>query len=166
MEVAGASRQSRGPSCQHTDGMKPGSTAPGKQRYRWKQSGCPSPPGLVESRHHGRLPDVKQQLLDMTLKGRGRRDLARVLHSSPPRDGRVTNKRRRCNPSTIGPSNTWSHTRSACRSTKWQKRKSMKWGVLLGRKRHHAGAGLPWIIALAWSWRRCWGHRRTTSSDR
>jgi insertion element IS1 protein InsB len=37
----------------------------------------------VEYSHQGRVPEVKQQILEMTLNGRGIRDIARVLHSSP-----------------------------------------------------------------------------------
>jgi insertion element IS1 protein InsB len=41
--------------------------------------------GLIgmNSSHHGREPEVKQQMLEMSLNGRGIRDMARVLHISP-----------------------------------------------------------------------------------
>src|SRR4029453_4732462 len=38
---------------------------------------------LLEYRNHGRLPAVKQQMVDMALNGRGIRDTARVLRGSP-----------------------------------------------------------------------------------
>jgi transposase-like protein len=75
--------QIRCPACQNTDVIKHGSTAQGKQRYRCKHPSCPDQTFLVEYSHHGRVPEVKQHILEMTLHGRGIRDIARVLHSSP-----------------------------------------------------------------------------------
>jgi transposase-like protein len=75
--------QIRCPACQHTDVIKHGITAQGKQRYRCKQPSCPSQTFLVEYSHQGRLPEVKQHILEMTLNGSGIRDIARVLHISP-----------------------------------------------------------------------------------
>jgi transposase-like protein len=75
--------QIRCPACQHTDVIKHGITAQGKQRYRCKNASCPSQTFLVEYSHQGRLPEVKQQILEMPLNGRGIRDIARVLHISP-----------------------------------------------------------------------------------
>jgi hypothetical protein len=63
--------------------MKHGITAQGKQRYRCKHPSCPYQTFLVEYSHHGRVPEVKQQILEMTLNGSGIRDIARVLHISP-----------------------------------------------------------------------------------
>ena len=39
---------------------------------------------LVEYSYQGRVPAVKQQITEMTLNGSGSRDMARVLHISPP----------------------------------------------------------------------------------
>ena len=78
-----AFRQICCPCCQTIEVLKHGITAQGKQRYRCKDSGCPSQTFLVEYSHHGRLPEVKQQILEMTLNGSGIRDIARVLHISP-----------------------------------------------------------------------------------
>jgi transposase-like protein len=75
--------QLRCPACQHTDVIKHGITAQGKQRYRCKNPRCPSQTFLVEYSHQGRLPEVKQQILEMTLNGSGIRDIARVLRISP-----------------------------------------------------------------------------------
>jgi len=63
--------------------IKHGITAQGKQRYRCKNPSCAYQTFLVEYSHHGRLPEVKQQILEMTLNGSGIRDIARVLHISP-----------------------------------------------------------------------------------
>ena len=83
MESAVAYRQIRCPVCQSTDVIKHGSTAQGKQRYRCKDLSCSAQTFLVEYSHQGRVPAVKQQMLEMTLNGSGIRDIARVLHISP-----------------------------------------------------------------------------------
>lgn len=83
MEIAVAYLQIRCPTCQSSDVIKHGITAQGKQRYRCKHAGCPSQTFLVEYSHQGRLPAVKQHILEMTLNGSGIRDIARVLHISP-----------------------------------------------------------------------------------
>jgi insertion element IS1 protein InsB len=78
-----ASHPIRCPACQNTDVIKHGITAQGKQRYRCKNSSCPNQTFLIEYSHHGRLPEVKRQILEITLNGSGIRDIARVLHISP-----------------------------------------------------------------------------------
>jgi transposase-like protein len=60
-----------------------GITAQGTQRYRCTHPSCPDQTFRVEYRHQGRVPEVKQHILEMTLNGRGIRDMARVLHISP-----------------------------------------------------------------------------------
>ena len=75
--------QIRCPACQTTDVIKHGITAQGKQRYRCTHPSCPHQTFLVEYSHQGRVPEVKQQILEMTLNGSGIRDIARVLHISP-----------------------------------------------------------------------------------
>ena len=75
--------QIRCPACQNTDVIKHGTTAQGKQRYRCKHPNCSYQTFLVEYSHHGRVPEVKQHILEMTLNGSGIRDIARVLHISP-----------------------------------------------------------------------------------
>jgi transposase-like protein len=82
-EIVVAFLQIRWPACQHTDVMQQGITAHGKQRDRCKHPSCPEPTFLVESSQQGRVPEVTQQMLAMTWKGRGIRDMARVLPSSP-----------------------------------------------------------------------------------
>lgn len=82
-EIVVAFLQIRCPACQHTDVIKHGITAQGKQRYRGMHPSCPSQTFLVEYSHQGRVPEVKQQILEMTLNGSGIRDMARVLHISP-----------------------------------------------------------------------------------
>jgi transposase-like protein len=83
MEIAVAYLQIRCPACQSTDVIKHGITAQGKQRSRCKNPHCSFQTFLVEYSHQGRVPEVKHQILEMTLNGRGIRDMARVLHISP-----------------------------------------------------------------------------------
>jgi transposase-like protein len=83
MEITVACRQIRCPACQRTDVMTHGITAPGTPRYRWKPPHCSSHPWLVEYSHQGRVPAVKQSMLELTWHGSGMRDMARVLHISP-----------------------------------------------------------------------------------
>lgn len=63
--------------------IKHGITAQGQQRDRCKHPSGPDQTFLVDASHDGRVPEIKQPMLEMTLNGRGIRDLARVLHSSP-----------------------------------------------------------------------------------
>jgi insertion element IS1 protein InsB len=55
--------------------MKHGITAQGKQWYRCKNLSCSAQTLLVEYSHQGRIPAVKQQILEMplnpTFKGLG-----------------------------------------------------------------------------------------------
>jgi transposase-like protein len=83
MEIDVAFVQIRCPSCHHTDVIQHGITAQGTQRYRCKNLSCPQQTFLLEYRHRGRMPEVKQQILEMTLNGSGIRDIAHVLHISP-----------------------------------------------------------------------------------
>jgi transposase-like protein len=88
-----AFRQMHCPCCQNLDVMKQGMTAQGKQRYRGKHRRCTGPTFLVEDSHHGRRPEVKQHMLEMTMHGRGIRDMARVLPISPTTVIDALNKR-------------------------------------------------------------------------
>src|SRR5439155_5037684 len=70
------------PDCHSADVVQYGKQANGTQRYR-----CDNPHGpriifLIQYRDKGRLPAVKQQIIDMTLNGRGVRDIVRVLRVS------------------------------------------------------------------------------------
>ena len=58
-------------------------TETGKQRYRCQQTHCPHRSFVLEPAYNGRLPHVKEQIIDMALNGSGIRDTARVLKISP-----------------------------------------------------------------------------------
>ncbi len=71
------------PDCQGVDVVRYGKQRHGPQRYRCNHTDCPRHIFLLEYRNHGRLPAVKQQMVDMALNGSGIRDTARVLRVSP-----------------------------------------------------------------------------------
>jgi IS1 family transposase/transposase-like protein len=67
------------PDCHSTDVVQYGKQANGTQRYRCDNRACPRTIFLLQYRDKGRLPAVKQQIIDMTLNGSGVRDIVRVL---------------------------------------------------------------------------------------
>jgi transposase-like protein len=58
---------------------KHGKTDTGKQRYRCQNPDCPHQSFLLNPAYKGRLPDIKEQIIDMALNSSGIRDTARVL---------------------------------------------------------------------------------------
>jgi transposase-like protein len=73
------------PECQSIDVVQDGKQANGTQRYRCNNRACPRPIFLLQYSDKGRLPAVKQQIVDMTLHGSGVRDIVRVLGVSSAR---------------------------------------------------------------------------------
>jgi transposase-like protein len=73
----------RCPYCQSEQVIKGGTTDTGKQRYRCHNPDCSHQSFLLESAYKGRSPEIKQQVIDMSLNGSGVRDTARVLGISP-----------------------------------------------------------------------------------
>jgi insertion element IS1 protein InsB len=71
------------PDCQGIDVVRYGKQRHGPQRYRCNNTDCPRHIFLLHYQHQGRLPAVKQQMVDMALNGSGIRDTARVLRVSP-----------------------------------------------------------------------------------
>ncbi len=72
-----------GPRC-HTDQViKGGKTKAGQQHYKCQNADCPQYSFLLDPAYKGRLPESKQQVIDMRLNGSGMRDTARVLKMSP-----------------------------------------------------------------------------------
>ncbi len=70
------------PQCQSIDVVQFGKQANGTQRYRCNNRECPRTIFLLQYQDKGRLPAVKQQIVDMTLNGSGVRDIVRVLRVS------------------------------------------------------------------------------------
>jgi insertion element IS1 protein InsB len=73
----------RCPYCQSTQVIKGGTTDTGKQRYRCHNPDCVHQSFLLNPAYKGRLPEIKQHIIDMSLNGSGIRDTARVLKISP-----------------------------------------------------------------------------------
>jgi insertion element IS1 protein InsB len=70
------------PDCHSTDVVQYGKQANGTQRYRCNNRDGPRTIFLLQYQDQGRLPAVKQQIVDMTLNGSGVRDIVRVLRVS------------------------------------------------------------------------------------
>ncbi len=71
------------PYCQQDQVVKRGKTDTGKQRYRCHNPDCYHQSILLDSAYKGRSPQVKQQVIELSLNGSGVRDTARVLGISP-----------------------------------------------------------------------------------
>ena len=71
------------PYCQSEHVIKGGKTDTGKQRYRCHNSTCSHQSFLLDSAYKGRSPQIKQQVIELSLNGSGVRDTARVLGISP-----------------------------------------------------------------------------------
>jgi transposase-like protein len=69
--------------CHSETVVKYGTTSNGKARYRCQQMSTCGRTFIRDYAYPGRLPEVKRQIVDMTLNGSGVRDIARVLHISP-----------------------------------------------------------------------------------
>ena len=70
------------PHCLSEQIVKRGKTHRGTQRYLCQKSACTQGSFLLDYRNRGCLPDVKHQIIDMSLNASGIRDTARVLRIS------------------------------------------------------------------------------------
>ncbi len=68
--------------CQSTQVTKRGRTKTAKQRYRCHNPDCTHQSFLLDPAYKGRLPAVKQQVIEMSLNASGIRDTARALQIS------------------------------------------------------------------------------------
>jgi transposase-like protein len=73
----------RCPVCQGIHVNKYGKTEDGKQRYICRNKTCSGKTFIREYSELGRLPEVKEQIIEMSINGSGVRDIARVLKISP-----------------------------------------------------------------------------------
>lgn len=71
------------PVCNGVDVIKHGTTSNGKQRFACKALDCEGKTFIQDYSEKGRLPETKQQIIEMALNGSGIRDTARVLNISP-----------------------------------------------------------------------------------
>jgi transposase-like protein len=81
----------RCPHCQSEQIVKRGKTGCGTQRYLCQNTTCATGSFLLDYRYLGRLPEVKHQIIDMSLNASGVRDTARVLRISTDTVLRVVN---------------------------------------------------------------------------
>jgi len=73
----------RCPYCQSAHVIQGGKTDTDKHCYRCRNPDCSHQSFLLNSAYKGRSPQIKQQVIDMSLNGSGVRDTARVLGISP-----------------------------------------------------------------------------------
>jgi transposase-like protein len=71
------------PVCGGTNVIKYGKSGEGKQRYLCQDQECRGKTFIGEYSALGRLPQIKEQIIEMSLNGSGIRDIARVLKISP-----------------------------------------------------------------------------------
>src|SRR5215471_4639316 len=70
------------PHCRSEQIVKRGKTRRGTQRYLCQNPGCVTGSFLLDYRNRGCLPEVKHQIIDISLNASGIRDTARVLRIS------------------------------------------------------------------------------------
>ena len=70
------------PHCKSEQIVKRGKTYCGTQRYLCQNTACARGSFLLDYRSRGCVPEVKQQIIDMSLNASGVRDTARVLRTS------------------------------------------------------------------------------------
>ena len=94
----------RCPHCESEEVVKYGTTTNSKERFL-----CKNPTGcgrtfIRQYAYQGHVPQVKRQIVEMTLNGSGVRDIGRVLQISPTTVIRELKKRRRSSPRSTKPS--------------------------------------------------------------
>jgi transposase-like protein len=67
------------PYCQGKRIVKRGKTETGNQRSQCQNPECSHRSFLLEPAYKGRLPEIKPQIIELSLNGSGVRDTARVL---------------------------------------------------------------------------------------
>jgi insertion element IS1 protein InsB len=71
------------PVCGGTNVIKHGKSGEGKQRYLCQDQAYCGKTFICDYSDLGRLPQIKEQIIEMSLNGSGIRDIARVLKISP-----------------------------------------------------------------------------------
>jgi len=89
------------PYCHDDQVVKRGKTDTGKQHYRCHNPECDHQSFLLDPADKGRLPEIKQQMIEMSLNGSGIRDTARVLQISTATVTHELKKRDRPSPRSI-----------------------------------------------------------------
>ena len=70
------------PVCSGTNVIKHGKSEEGKQRYLCQDQACHGKTFIRDYSDLGRLPQIKEHIIEMSLNGSGIRDIARVLKIS------------------------------------------------------------------------------------
>jgi len=78
-----ASIQVHCPNCDSINIVRFGTQPNGEQRYFCNNPDCDKKTFILNYQYKGRLPEIKQQIVNMALNGSGIRDTARVLEVSP-----------------------------------------------------------------------------------
>jgi transposase-like protein len=73
----------RCPDCNEENITKHGRDRNGKQKYLCLNSDCNRKTFITDYTNKGHLPEIKKQIIEMTLNGSGIRDISRVLKISP-----------------------------------------------------------------------------------
>jgi|SRR5262245_14517295 len=94
----------RCPHCQSEAVVRYGTTSNGKERFRCQQARRCGRTFIRTYAYPGRVPEVKRQIVEMTLNGSGVRDIARVLQVSPNTVITELKKRPRRSPPSTKPS--------------------------------------------------------------
>ena len=71
------------PHCKSEDVTKYGLTSDGKQRYECKNKNCHAKTFIRNYSYKGRIPEVKKQIIEMSMNASGIRDISRVQNVSP-----------------------------------------------------------------------------------
>jgi transposase-like protein len=140
--------------CQSNQVTQRGKTKKGKQRYCCHTPDCAPQSFLLDPADKGRLPESKQQVIEMRLNASGVRDTARVLQMSTSTViNELKKKGLRSNPSirrcwTPCAREPWTSSSAA-----WTKQQWMKCGALSARSRTRDGCGIRSTIGRGPSWR-------------
>ena len=119
------------PHCQEKEVVKYGTASNGKARYRCQQNQRCGRTFIRAYAYPGRTPEVKRQVIEMTLNGSGVRDIARVLQVSPTTVIGELKKRPGRSPKSIQSSQRGAvPPRWRWRCAEWRRQKWMKCGVL------------------------------------
>ena len=135
------------PDCHSVDVVQYGKQANGTQRYRCNNPDCPRTIFLLQYPNKGRLPAVKQQIVDMTLNGSGVRDIVRVLRVSSATVIDVLKKKEPA----VKQVNEGLLQRLILRKLRssfgrWRQPRWMRCGALWAAKASSGGCGMPLII--------------------
>jgi len=118
------------PQCQGIHVVKYGKQVNGAQRYRCHNPDCPRRIFLLPYHDTGRLPAIKQRIVDPTLNGCGVRDIVRVLRVSSATVVNPLKKRPQVSPRPTRRGFTPSPLRRRERESPWELRQnSMRCGA-------------------------------------